>query len=233
MSELTTSQRLGFLRKSFIFDALDEREKEELAKFSFVKTYKAGETIFLAGDEGQSMYTIAEGIVRVSIVTPNAKEVTLAELSKGDVLGEIAALDGRQRSASAKAASKCTLIVLGRREVLAAMTSNPTFATKLVDLLCLRIRRSDERMLEIAYLDLPVRLAKLLLRLSENKSDPDGEPLKKLSYSQSEIASMAGNTRENINRCFRKWQEADIIAIKDGWLILQNRELLEDVASSD
>lgn len=218
------------LGKSFIFEALDDQTRQELAGFSYVKRYASGDMIFTMGAPGQSMMAIAEGSVRVTMFTPSDREVTLSDLTTGDVFGEIAMLDGQERSANVKALTNCTMVVLERRALLDVLQRNPGLSIKLIELLCQRVRRSDERMIEIAFLDLPARLARLVLRLSVAPPASDDRPLSKLSQSQSELASMIGNTRENVNRCLRKWQKAELIDVKDGWLILKDRDRLETLA---
>jgi len=221
------------LSKSFVFEALDGQARQELASFAYVKRVTSGETIFTMGAPGQSMMAIAEGTVRVTMLTPSAREITLNDMQAGDVFGEIALLDGGERSANVKALTNCTLVVLERRSLLDVLQRNPELSVRLIELLCQRVRRSDERMIEIAFLELPVRLARLLLRLTEAAPGSPDRPLKKLSQSQSELASMIGNTRENVNRCLRKWQKADLISLQDGWLIIDDREALEEIADSD
>lgn len=221
------------LGKSFIFEALDDQTRQELANFSFIKRYTSGETIFTMGEPGQSMMAIAEGTVRVSMFTPSDREVTLGDLQAGDVFGEIAMLDGQERSASVKALTNCTLVVLERRALLDLLNRNPGLSIRLIELLCQRVRRSDERMIEIAFLDLPARLAKLLLRLTVAAPASEDKPLSKLSQSQSELAGMIGNSRENVNRCLRRWQKADLVDLKDGWLIIRDRARLEALAHGE
>jgi CRP/FNR family cyclic AMP-dependent transcriptional regulator len=221
------------LSKSFIFDALDSNARQELADFSYVKRYAAGDTIFTMGMPGHSMMAIAEGSVRVSMFTPSDREVTLNDLTAGDVFGEIALLDGQDRSANVKALTNCTLVVLERRALLDLLQRDPGLSIKLIELLCQRVRRSDERMIEIAFLDLPARLARLVLRLSTAAPASAEKPLTKLSQSQSELASMTGNSRENVNRCLRKWQKADLIDLQGGWLIIKDRPRLEALAHGE
>ncbi|WP_269580808.1 Crp/Fnr family transcriptional regulator [Roseibium sp. Sym1] len=218
------------LSKSFIFDALDDQTRQDLANFSYIKRFTAGDTIFTMGEPGQSMMAIAEGTVRVTMFTPSDREVTLNDLQAGDVFGEIAMLDGKERSASVKALTNCTLVVLERRALLDVLQRNPGLSIKLIELLCQRVRRSDERMIDIAFLDLPVRLAKLLLRLTVAAPASEERPASKLSQSQSELADMIGNSRENVNRCLRKWQKAELINLQSGWLIIKDRDRLEALA---
>ena len=232
MSDDGTAKKESLLGQSFIFKALDDQSKRDLATFAYLKRYSAGDVIFNMGSPGQSMMAIAEGTVRVSMLTPTARNVTLAELHTGDVFGEIALLDGRERSADVRALTNCTVVVLERRALLDILKRNPDLSIKLIELLCQRVRRSDERMMEIAFLDLPSRLARLLLRLTVTAPGSETKPLTRLSQSQSEIASMIGNTRENVNRCLRKWQRSELIDLKDGWLIVRDRSGLEDIAES-
>lgn len=220
------------LSKSFIFEALSSQAKRELASYSYVKRFAAGDVIFNMGDPGLSMMAIAEGSVRVSMLTSKAREITLNDLQPGDVFGEIAVLDGNERSASTRALTNCTIVILERRSLLDVLQRDPQFSIQLIGLLCRRVRRSDERMVEIAFLDLPSRLAKLLLRMTVSPPGSDDRPLTKLSQSQSELADMIGNTRENVNRCLRKWQKADLITLRGGWLIIEDRPRLQAIADS-
>lgn len=221
------------LSKSFIFEAIDAQAKRELAEFSYIKRFTSGDTIFTVGAPGQSMMAIAEGTVRVSMLAPKGREITLSDMQVGDVFGEIALLDGGERSATVKALTNCTLIVLERRSLLEVLRRNPDMYIRLIELLCQRVRRSDERMIEVAFLDLPIRLARLLLRLTVAHPGSSETPLTKLSQSQSELAGMMGNSRENVNRCLRKWQKAELITLRDGWLIIEDRVKLETLAEGD
>jgi CRP-like cAMP-binding protein len=223
----------ALLSKSFIFDALDSRTRKDLSNFAYIKRFSAGDTIFTMGMPGQSMMAIAEGSVRVSMFTPSDREVTLNDLSAGDVFGEIALLDGQERSANVKALTNCTLVVLERRALLDVLQRDAGLSIKLIELLCQRVRRSDERMIDIAFLDLPARLAKLLLRLSVAAPASAEKPSPKLSQSQSELASMIGNSRENVNRCLKKWQKAEVINLQSGWLIIKDRQRLETLAAGE
>ncbi|ASP33853.1 Crp/Fnr family transcriptional regulator [Labrenzia sp. VG12] len=233
MSTEVDFKKEKLLGKSFIFEALDDQARQELANFSFIKRYTAGDTIFTMGEPGQSMMAIAEGSVRVSMFTPSDREVTLNDLQAGDVFGEIAMLDGQERSASVKALTNCTLVVLERRALLDLLNRNPALSIRLIELLCQRVRRSDERMIEIAFLDLPARLAKLVLRLTVTAPASEDKPLSKLSQSQSELAGMIGNSRENVNRCLRRWQKAELVDLKDGWLIIRDRARIEALAHGE
>jgi len=218
MQDTKQYDKSKLLGQSFVFRALNESSRNELASFATIRELKSGEQIFAMGTPGHTMMAIAEGIVRISMQTPTARDVVLTELQAGEVFGEVAFLDGKERSADATALTNCTLIVLDRRSLLEVLHKQPELAIKLIELLTGRLRRSDERMMDIAFLSLPARMAKALLRAAGDGSD--GKAARKLSLTQSEIANMIGSSRENVNRCLRKWQQNGLVDLKDGWLIL-------------
>jgi CRP/FNR family cyclic AMP-dependent transcriptional regulator len=213
------------LAKCALFRALDEAARAEFVARAHHRSFAAGEPIFHLGAPGRSMMAVLVGIVRISLPAARGREMILADLPAGEVLGEIALLDGRRRSANATALTKCELLVLERRDVLPFLERNPKACLQLMALLCARIRRSDERMSDIAFFDLPARLAKTLLHYPAPGHDPP-----RLSLSQSELADMTGGTRENVNRCLRDWQRRGILDLKEGWTIILRPDALKALA---
>jgi CRP/FNR family cyclic AMP-dependent transcriptional regulator len=211
------------LEKSTLFGALDEKVRREIAAYAKPRRYAAGEPICWLDDHGDSMMAVVVGTVRISLPALKGREIILADLQPGELFGEIALLDGKPRSANATALTNCELMVLERRDVMPFLERNPSACIKLMEILCSRIRRSDERMSDIAFYDLPVRLAKTLLHYP-----PQGRETKKLSLSQTELAEMAGGTRENVNRCLRAWQRQGILELKDRWIIILKPEALRE-----
>jgi CRP/FNR family transcriptional regulator, cyclic AMP receptor protein len=222
MSEVTAEQARNLLEQCALFRAFDERERHELAARAQLRSFAASEPICYVGEPGRSMMGVVVGTVRISLPTRKDKEIILADLPAGELFGEIALLDGRPRSANARALTNCELLVLERRDVLPFLERSPTACFNLMQLLCGRIRRSDERMSEIAFFDLPARLARALLRYPAHGHGPP-----KLSLSQSELAEMSGATRENVNRCLREWQRRGILQLKNRWTIILKPEALQ------
>jgi len=221
MDGTTTDRARKLFDGCALFKALDERQRHELAALAHVRTFAANEPIFHVGEPGQSMMGVVVGVVRISLPTPKGREVILADMPVGELFGEIALLDAKPRSASATALTNCELILLERRDVLPFLERNPTACLNIMKLLCARIRRSDERMAEIAFFDLPARLARALLRYPAQGRGPP-----KLALSQRELAEMSGATRENVNRCLRDWQRRGILDLKNRWTIILKPEAL-------
>ena len=230
MPDRVTAVRNGskLLEKCALFSALDELGRRELVSHAWPRSVAAGEPICHLGDPGHNMMAIVVGTVRVSLPTVRGREIILADLPAGELFGEIAMLDGKSRSANAKALTKCELLVLERRDVLPVLEKYPAACLRMMEILCARIRRSDERMSDIAFFDLPVRLAKTLLHYP-----PQGHGPAKLSLSQRELAEMAGGTRENVNRCMREWQRRGILELRDRWTIILKPDVLRGLVRED
>jgi CRP/FNR family transcriptional regulator, cyclic AMP receptor protein len=227
VNNVTAERARKLLDKCALFKALNEQERRDLAAHGQSRTFVPNEPIFHFGDPGSSMMGVIVGTVRISLPTWKGKEVILADLPAGELFGEIALLDGKPRSASAAALTKCELLVLERRDFLSFLERSPSTRLNLMELLCERVRRSDERMAEIAFFDLPARLAKALLRYPAQGRGPP-----KLSLSQRELAEIVGATRENVNRCLREWQRGGILQLKDRWIIILKPEALHAIEES-
>jgi CRP/FNR family transcriptional regulator, cyclic AMP receptor protein len=217
------------LEQSPLFAQMDENSRHELISLAMPRSFSAGEPVCRVGDPGGSMMAVLAGTVRISMPTVKGKEVILADLRPGQLFGEIALLDGKPRSANATALTKCDLLVLERRNVIPFLERNPAACLQLMELLCARIRRSDERMADLAFFELPSRLAKVLLSYASEKMGAEV----RLSLSQTELAEMVGATRENVNRCLRDWHRRGIVKLKDGWTIILDIEKLRGLLAQD
>jgi CRP/FNR family transcriptional regulator, cyclic AMP receptor protein len=138
-------------------------------------------------------------------------------------------LDGKPRSANATALTKCELLVLERRAVIPFLEKHPSVCLQLMELLCARIRRSDERMADLAFFELPNRLAKLILSYGPEKAGKE----MRLSLSQTELAEMVGATRENVNRCLRDWHRRGLVKLQDGWTVIPDTEKLRNLLGQE
>jgi CRP-like cAMP-binding protein len=217
------------LKDCTLFRDLDESGRRELAVRAHRLLAKTGETIFEVGSPGQSMMAVLKGAVRISLPSATGKEMILADLGPGDIFGEIALLDGRPRSATAIARKASVLLVLDRREVRAFLHKRPDFCLTLLELLCARLRRSDERMADIAFFDLPARLAKVLVSRASAASGGADE----LPFSQSDLAKTIGASREHVNRCLRDWQRRGIVDVSGGRVSIRAMAAIQTLAGHE
>jgi len=230
---IAAEENYRFLDKCQLFGALDDGAKRALTAHAYRRRFTPGETIFSIGAPGISMMAVCSGTVRITFPSTTGKEIILTDLSGGEVFGEISVLDGSARSANAISLTQCELLILERRDLVPFLESNPHICMKLLAVLCGRLRRTNDLMADIAFYDLPKRLAKQLLRLRTTLSDGmDSQPKMRLSCSQNELANMIGASRENVNRCLKDWQRRGVVNVDDGSIVLTNLPDLEKLADA-
>jgi CRP/FNR family transcriptional regulator, cyclic AMP receptor protein len=219
------------LADCILFRGLGVEERKALVEGVRIRTFAVGETIFLMGAPGDSMVAVLSGTVRISVTSIEGRQLLLAILFPGEVFGEIALLDGKPRTADATAVTACRLAILDRRDTLAFLERNPGAWANIVRVLCDRLRKTNERIAEVALLDLPARLAKTLLRIAADRDRvPANDAPGEIKLSQSELGNIVGAARESVNKCLRQWQRSGILEIKGSLITIADRAALHDLA---
>jgi CRP-like cAMP-binding protein len=216
-----------------LFRDLTNAERGAVIDRARVRNFAPGERIFAIGAASDHMAAVLTGQVRISVPSPDGREVLLAILEGGEILGEIAVLDGKQRTADATAITPCALAILERHEVLSFLEQHPAAWLSIVAILCDRLRRTDEQLAEVALLPLPVRLAKAILRINGGQSSTRPSRSTSAHLSQRELANLVGATRETVNKCLKAWQRQGLIRIDDGQITVTDRSAFETLSGFD
>jgi CRP/FNR family transcriptional regulator, cyclic AMP receptor protein len=222
----TGSQIESALEASFLFPLLGPQEKTRFIAAARQQSWRAGASIFSMGDPGNSMMLIQMGRVRISYPSSDGRIVLLGEFGPPAVFGEIALLDGGSRSADAVAKTNCTLLLFERTTFIGLLENNWPLTNAVLKLVCARLRRSDERMADLAFFDLSARLAKTLLERARPASNGSAF----VDDNQGALATMVGGSRENVNRCLRKWSKAGFVSTGDGRIRLLDTKGLAEAA---
>jgi uncharacterized membrane protein len=135
---------LDAIRSVPLFASLDDEAASELRSLLRTREAKTGTPLFRTGDDGDAMYLIENGRVRISITDEDEKEIMLAELARGDFFGEMAIIDGKKRSADAVIAEDARLAVLSRDNFLRFIRNNPTVALEMLSATFSRLRTTDK-----------------------------------------------------------------------------------------
>jgi uncharacterized membrane protein len=135
---------LEAIRSVPLFASLDDDAAIKLRSLLDVRNMPRGAPIFRAGDKGDAMYLIEHGRVRISVKDEDKKEITLAELGRGDFFGEMAIIDGKRRSADAVVVEDARLAILSREHFLDFIHGNPVVALEMLSAAFARLRRTDE-----------------------------------------------------------------------------------------
>jgi CRP/FNR family cyclic AMP-dependent transcriptional regulator len=224
------ADNLALLRAHAIFGALEPTQIERLAAYARTRKVSRGTALFVKGDPGTALYAIRAGSVKISVPSPDGREAVFNLLREGEILGEIALLDGRPRTADAIAMTDCEFMVIDRRDFLAFLHHDPNVALKLIELLCARLRFASEHLESLVFLGLPARLARTILRLAQNEGGPIAGH--RLTISQREISQIIGMTRESVNKQLSVWAKRKLIKLERGGIVVLAPELLADVAAA-
>src|ERR1041385_4000608 len=190
--------RHSLLRDHPFFKDLGDAVIEKLAPRVITQKIKKGAAIFHKGDVGSRLYAVRAGAVRISAPSEEGKDAIFNLIVPGELFGEIAFLDGGQRSADAVAIDDSELMVIERRDFIPLIRDNPEVAERLIKILCARIRKTSEQVEDIVFLGLPNRLAKVLLHLY--RPSVTAAPSRKINVTQREISQMIGVSRESANK---------------------------------
>lgn len=217
------------LQKHFLLKHLAPEELDKLMAFVQVRRAATGETLFEKGDPGDALWAILDGAVKISAFSDDGREITLNVLSTGDLFGEIALIDGKARTANATAMQPSRFLLIHRRDFMPFLASHPDLSTRLLVILCERIRWVSDLYEDALFLNLPARLAKKLLQLAEDHGEEaaNGDITIKLKLSQSELGNLLGTSRESVNKQLRAWQESGLVRSEKGRITLTDPETLE------
>jgi CRP-like cAMP-binding protein len=203
------------IRKAPLFTALDDVAAASLlANMVSVKISK-GSVLFAEGDEGDQLYVIAEGKLKLGTSSGDGRENLLSILGPGEMFGELSLFDPGPRTSTATAVTDAKLLSLGQEKLLPWLAENPKVALQLLARLAQRLRRTNEAVGDLVFSDVPGRVAKALIDLGERFGKKTEEGLfVHHDLTQEELAQLVGASRETVNKALadfagRNWLKLD------------------------
>jgi len=210
------------LRRSRLFARLADSEIDAILAHASVSRHRDGEQIFAKGDPGNSMMAVLKGRISITAPSPDGRQVVLTVMRDGDVFGEIALLDGKERTADATALSDTEVLIVPRRSVLSLLERRPDLCIGLLIVLCERLRRTNEQVEDLAFLDLETRIAKVLVRLAEEDNGHSRTSPVGVKISQRALGELVGGSRESVNKHLQDWKRSGIIEITKGGIVIRD-----------
>jgi CRP-like cAMP-binding protein len=208
------------VRRAPLFTALDEAAAVSLrASMDSVKIAK-GSILFKEGDDGEHLYVIVDGKLKLGTSSGDGRENLLSILGPGEMFGELSLFDPGPRTSTATAVTDAKLLSLSHEKVIPWLKQNPEVSLQLLTRLSQRLRRTNEAVGDLVFSDVPGRVAKALIDLGDRfgKTTPEGL-LVNHDLTQEELAQLVGASRETVNKAL-----ADFAG--RGWLKLDGRSVL-------
>lgn len=224
--------RAAALRAFRLFCDLEPDSLADLAQGLRHCHWSAGALIFSRGDAGDHLLAVISGRIRLSLSSAQGREIVLTTLGPGEILGEIALVDGHARSADATAVHDTTCLSLSRQRFEAVARRRPDLGLALARHLALHVRRTNFQMESIALYDLQARLVRFLLYALSREAGKGSHRRLSLDLSQSEIAAILGASRPKINMAFGALAAAGAVT-RDGAALICDAELLARMADGE
>lgn len=219
----------AILARHFLLKHLEEAELDQLLKFAKLRRARPGEVLFQKGDPGDGLLGILKGRIKISTISAEGKEIVLNILGPGELFGEIALIDGKDRSADATVMENAELVVIDARDFMPFLEARPDLTTRLLVMLCERVRWVNDLYEDAVFMHLPARLAKHLMRLGDTfgAEADDGSLRINLKLSQQDLGNLMGTTRESVNKQMRGWIDDGVVEVDSGYITIRDREQLE------
>jgi CRP-like cAMP-binding protein len=227
---MASKDKIWYLSRMDLFGRLSPADIETVARLAVHSELKRNTPIYLPGDPADKIYLLKRGLVKISHLTEEGKQITLAILHPGDVFGELAVIDASPRDHLAQVYEDAMICALSRNDFLSIMSSYPEVAFRITKLLGLRLRRLGNRVEKLLFKSAHARLAQTLLELSADYGVDDAAgTLLTLKLSQRELGNMVGLSRESVNLCLGDFKREGLVEAQGRSLRLLDKEGLSQV----
>lgn len=205
-----TDDVMGVLRRTDLLRAVPPVDLEAVVAASRVRTFRRGQVVFTTGDPGDTLIVVIFGRLKVVVRSADGSELTLTIVGPGGMVGELSVADGGPRSADAETLEECRLLLIPGETVRDICARVPAAAQALMSSIAAILRRLTEAASDLVFLDLPRRVAKVLL------NQPRGDDgMIRLKLSQEELAHQVGSTRQSVNAALRGFERRGWIDVHD------------------
>ena len=215
----TATQALGALP---LLRSLPSQELELLAQQAFPRHLSRGQVLFVEGDPSEHLFVVETGRLKVSVGSHRGQELLLQVVGPGGAVGELSVVDRLPRSAGATALDDLSLWCVPADALRAVLARSPALCLSLADDLAAQVRRLTGASADLVFLDLPRRLAKLLVALHRGEGPPG-----LAGMAQTDVAAHLGVTRQTLNRALSRLQEHGWVEVRREGLAVRDAAALE------
>ncbi len=228
MTNPELSELLQAFKSVDLFKSLKPDEVESLEKIVRLRHYRSGQKIIQEFDRGMELFVIVSGSVKISTEDAEGREIIVSIGYPSDFFGEIALLDDDTRSATVTAIEPTSVLSIEKSDFLRFFVTYPEFALRMLAVMGQRIRKTDEKLIHMAFADSFAKIARTLLTIYEKEGvQPEGEiPYIHDRFTRQELASLSGVSRETVSRSLGAFIQAELIRVADNRIYILNENKL-------
>src|SRR6185503_8433961 len=222
-----------FFRKFALFAELDDKELAAIAAVAKTRHYAKDDVVFHADESGDVFCLIREGQVKVTMISPEGKEIILALLGPGDFFGEMALLDDEPRSATVVATESLDLVTIWRSDFLQILQENFSITRKVLAEISRRLRSASNRIESLATMDVYGRLARFFLDLAKDQGKVlENGYVAVTRPTHQAIANTIGTSRETVSRLIHDLMEQGLL-LSEGKTIYLSKNALDQFRAAE
>jgi len=209
-----------------VFSTLVRGDLERIAELAVPRMFEPGHVVFREGDASDTCYIVREGSARAVHEHRDGRTITLATFGPGDIFGELAMFEDELRSATVEAIKPTSVVAVLGPDMRRLMTEHPEISTRLVIALGRRLREANERLSRQSFQTVQSRVAVVLSELVAQADGGSGDDVL-VTATQSDLAQLAGSSRESASRFLAVLERAGVISQGRGRLVVHDPEALK------
>lgn len=216
-----------FLTRYALLESVPPAEIARLGEAAKDRVYEPDEAIFAKGEAGTSVMIVVSGRVSISSRSIEGHPVVISVMVAGDMFGEIAAIDGGERTADARAMERASVLILERDVFVAFLERNAQVCLRLLRLFCERLRSTDETVEDLNVFNIHTRVAKRLLSVVEQHGEKtESGKVATIRMPQHMLAAMMGSDREGVSRALHYLKLRAIVKVEHGMVVILDADAL-------
>jgi CRP/FNR family transcriptional regulator, cyclic AMP receptor protein len=224
--------KIWYLNKVSLFKGMTSHEMDRVHRMTTMKTFRKKEPIYLMGQPGKSVYILKKGVVKVSKILPDGRELVLALLKPGEIFGELEAVNEEDRQTQAEAHDEVMICVISRNDFLQVIQSKPELGVRLSKIIGFRRRIIENKLENLIFKTIPQKLGVLLLELAEQFGKKESQGiLIDLALTHQDIANLVAASRTTVTETFQAFKEQGFIDVQDRRIRLMKPEALRSLSA--
>ena len=230
VSESLQNKKLWYLKKINVFSGLSWREMRELRRITRMVSYKKNELVYLPGDPSDMIFLLKKGRIKISRLSEEGREATLALLEPGEIFGEVEALQGIVRESMVQALEPVLVCEIPREDFNRYLNQYPEVGGKVIKWFGGRLRQIETRVSDLVFKTASARLAQLLIDLSHSMGtqEPGGIRLQTRLTHQN-LANLIGTSRETVSTLMSQFVHHGLIAQPNRYILILDEQRLAKV----
>ncbi|MDF1500491.1 MAG: Crp/Fnr family transcriptional regulator [Anaerolineales bacterium] len=207
-------QKTQYLNKMDVFQDLSEDDVGRIDRSTTMTTCKPGRVFYAPEETGEVLFLLKQGRVQLYRLSPDGKKLVVAELGPGAIFGEMSLVGQGMHNTFAESVTDCTICVMSRQDVRRLIQANPPVALRFLEAMAHRLQETEIKLEELAFKDIPSRLAGLLLELAAKTPGED----RVTGYTHQDLAEILGTYRETTTQILSAFKSS-------GWIRVQRKRI--------